>query len=490
MKREMTPPTTTLSDPTLLHIHDRLHQLDNKVLDLRASVLTKDAYVDRRNREDESVRREFESHRIISSRIESVVGKTKADVGQLKTDLSQLKAEILLLRTHVDQLGSKEAFLHSDVSQIQNDVNQLQCDVQRLHTDVCATRTDVSQIQTIVSQLRIDLLTLQRDTSRQFGEVFNRFSMMEARMKQADRTRFNSLAHTIHAPVTPIPVLDDDGLLRWPEYFPRTVWKFWCLKRRNRIHRLVELAEFYQLEGYQYWGRRSHPHDSMFPGDGYMSDSSDSSDLPSDLTLSEAARQYPEACHQALAATLGLIYTKIRKEVGEAPHHHMAVKRAHDDVASLSSGKPKPPKAVRRSNDHSVPSLRQLVTSVPAVDTKSIVSEGLDKLGWNANASEMSDETMSKLKGIVSEEVNALVLQALERGRLRLQPSHMERGRTSPTESAKLSLRSRSNNRDVSATEDMCNGKNTVPTEIISPVSGQEDGRWVVPEQMSTTSSP
>ncbi|QSS58827.1 hypothetical protein I7I51_08256 [Histoplasma capsulatum] len=188
---------------------------------------------------------------------------------------------MLQLRTHVSQLGSKEAYLQSDITQLQSDVNQLQLDVQKLHTDVCATRTDLSQIQTIVSQLRIDLMTLQRETSQNFGLVFSRFSAMESRMKHMERTRFNSLAQTIHAPITPVPLVEDDGSVRWPEYFPRTVWKFWCLKKRNRIHRLVELAGFYELEGYQYWGRMPHAHDSTFATDGNMSDSSDSSDLPS-----------------------------------------------------------------------------------------------------------------------------------------------------------------------------------------------------------------
>jgi archaellum component FlaC len=232
VKREMTPPA--VSDPALLHIHDRLNQLDSKVLDVRTAVLTKDAYVDRRNREDEFIRREFEGQRQLAGRIDSNVGRVKTDVSQLKTDLNQLKMEIIQLRTQVVQLGSKEAFLHTDVNQLQSDVTQLQNDVQELHTDVCGTRTDLSQIQAIVSQLRIDLMTLQRETSQHFGAVFSRFSAMESRMKYMDRIRFNSLAHTIHAPITPVPVVEEDGSVKFPDYFPRTVWKFWCLKKRNR----------------------------------------------------------------------------------------------------------------------------------------------------------------------------------------------------------------------------------------------------------------
>ncbi|KAK2736112.1 hypothetical protein FQN55_001852 [Onygenales sp. PD_40] len=492
VKRESTPPS--VSDPALLHIHDRLHQLDAKVIELRGALFTKEDYVDRRNREDEFIRREFDGQRQVSTRIDLNVGRAKQDISQLKTDLSQLKSEMLQLKTHVGQLVSKETFLQSDITQLQTDVNQLQLDVQKLHTDVCATRTDISQIQAIVSQLRIDMMTFQRETSQNFGAVISRVSAVESRMKHMESVRFNSLAQTAHAPITRVPFLEDDGSIRWPEYFPRTVWKFWCLKKRNRVHRLVELADFYELEGYQYWSRLPHAHDSTFATDGNMSDSSDSSDLPSDLTRAEATRLYPEACHQALAATLGLVYYKIRNEVGEGPQGHViptAHKRMQDEVASISSSsKPKPSKLSRRSNETSPTNLHRIYTG-PALDAKSIVSEELDKLGWNVHASQVSDETMSKLKGIVSDEVNTILLHALERGRIRLKPNSLERVQQSPADSPKLSLRARPQFDESASMQDY--GSNTVPdtvpTEIISPRSVGDDGLWI-PGHMSETPSP
>lgn len=489
VKREMTPPA--VPDPALLLIHDRLNQLDSKVLDLRTTVLTKDTYVDRRNREDEFIRREFEGQRQQTGRIDSHVGRVKVDITQLKTDLNQLKTEIIQLRTQVVQLSSKEALLHTDVNQLQSDVSQLQNDVHQLHADVCGTRTDLSQVQVIVSQLRIELLTLQRDTSQQFGKVFNRFSVMESRMKHMDRIRFNSLAHTIHAPITPVPVVDEeDGSVRFPEYFPRTVWKFWCLKKKTRLERLVYLADFYELEGYQYWGRMPHPIDSMHPGDE-DSDSSESSDHPSDLTRAEAVQQYPEACHQALAATLGLVYYKIRNEVGEGrPPHFVSSghKRVQDDVSSINSaGRSRPEKRSRR-NDISPPTLYRLINP-PSIDSKSMVSEHLDKLGWNVHLSQMSDETMSKIKGIVSEEVSARLLRAIEHGVLKLKDSRFDRSRVSPTESAKLSIRRRPNVDGIAIEdEDMPTAPETIATELLSPCSARDESPCM-PEGMSDDGS-
>ncbi|KKZ68797.1 hypothetical protein EMCG_05610 [[Emmonsia] crescens] len=103
----------------------------------------------------------------------------------------------------------------------------------------------------------------------------------------------------------------------------------------------------------------------------------------------------------------------------------------------------------------------------------------------------MSDDTMSKLKGIGSDEVNSILLHALERGRVRLQLNPLECPRQSPTDSSKLSIRARPNFDDFSAPhdDDMITVANTVPTEILSPRSSSYDGQWI-PGQMSETPSP
>ncbi|KAL1969661.1 hypothetical protein VTN77DRAFT_8214 [Rasamsonia byssochlamydoides] len=456
--REITPPA--VSDPALWHIHDRINQLDARVSELRSTVLTKDGYVDRRNREDQYIRREFEAHRAIAGRIDVNVSLLRTDVDQLKLGLSQLKS-------HLGQLGTGAVFLRSDVDRLQKSVQQVQVNLDTLQSDVCGCHVEISKLHTVVSQIRTDLMTLQHDTSRHLSSVSNRLSLMEARQAQMDRVRFNSLAYTIHAPINPVPKIEDDGTLRYPDYFPPTVWRFWCLKKRSRIHRLVELAEFYELGGYQHWGRMHH--DGMLPDD---SDSSDSSERSSNLTRAEAARLYPEACHQALAATLGLVYYKIRKEVGEGPNSRIyrPPKRLPEEMASTSSApKQKPAKVARRPGDLSPTMLHKLVTGVPSVASKSVVSEEQDRLGWRVSPSEISDETMSKLKGILSDEVNAL-LRAVERGRLHFKPSRSEQLNMSPTESKRDALKAESP--EEAAPEDEIR---TVSTELISPVLAKDE---------------
>jgi len=199
VQRENTPPETELS---LSYLHDRINQLDSSVLELRSTVLTKDGYVDRRNREDEHIRREFEQHRAISHRIDLNVVALRSDVDQLKTAIFQLKSS-------VGQASSEILFLRSDVDRLQKSVDQLHVDLEQMKTEACATRIDISQLRTDYSRLRTD-------------------------SEQSKRVSFNSLAHTISAPINPIPVIADDGALEYPKYFPRTVWKFWCLKKRSR----------------------------------------------------------------------------------------------------------------------------------------------------------------------------------------------------------------------------------------------------------------
>ena len=128
--------TTRDSDLSLSHLDDRVRLL-------QSTVLTKEDYVDRRNRENEHIRRELDTHRATSDRIEH---------------------------------------------------------------NVAALRSDVDQ----------------------------KFHQLKSRMEHSDRVRFNSLAHTAHAPISPVPVIADAGSPEWPKYFPRTVWKFWCLKNRSR----------------------------------------------------------------------------------------------------------------------------------------------------------------------------------------------------------------------------------------------------------------
>ena len=220
----------TIPDPSLSNILDRLNTLDAHVLDLRSAVLTKDGYVDRRNREDRHISREFENHYSISSRIDLNVVALRRDVDQLRSKIFQLNLSvsqsennIVCLRSDVDRLQARVDQLQADLSILKADVSELKMDVSELKTDVYILKGDVSMLKEDVSILKKDVSMLKTDVSS-----------LKEHMKLSERARFNSLMHHLHSPITVVPAVDDDGSVRWPKYFPRTVWRFWCLKKRSR----------------------------------------------------------------------------------------------------------------------------------------------------------------------------------------------------------------------------------------------------------------
>lgn len=230
--------------------------------------------------------------------------------------------------------------------------------------------------------------------------------------------------------------------------------------RKTTVHRLIELADFYQIEGYQYWRRIHHQPDTLFGmgaiDDGESSDSSDSSDSSPTVTRADAVRQYPEAAHQALAATLGLVYTKIRKEVGEGCLPARPPKRNQEEVVSNSSSNKQKSVKIARGPSKLPPSLlHKLVPPEQSSEHKSQTSEDSDKLGWNAN---LGDGTESVAR-VVAQDIRRLlqanedgeplnpmtlraVLQGMEEGLCRAKPSASELQNMSPTERARLSFQS------------------------------------------------
>lgn len=164
-----TPPSD--AELSLFQMNDRMNQLDSRFLELRSLVLTKDGYVDRRNREDEHIRRQFENHRAVSDRIDMNVVSLRSDVTALRSDMTTLRA-----------------------------------DVDRIDSNVAALRFDMDK----------------------------RIGKLEIRLDSRELKHFNYFARAAHAQIRPVPVSAGDGSVVFPKWFPRTIWKFWCLKKRSR----------------------------------------------------------------------------------------------------------------------------------------------------------------------------------------------------------------------------------------------------------------
>ena len=123
-------------------------------------------------------------------------------MSHLKSSVHELQSTALTKDGYVERRSRED-------EHIRRELDAQRAISHRLDLNVGALRSDVAQIN-----LRLD--------------------SMDSRMRYSDRVRFNSLAHTILAPISPVPVIADDGSSEWPKYFPRTVWKFWCLKNKSR----------------------------------------------------------------------------------------------------------------------------------------------------------------------------------------------------------------------------------------------------------------
>ncbi|KAJ5938997.1 hypothetical protein N7466_002131 [Penicillium verhagenii] len=445
--RELTPG----SELSLLYVNERVNQLDSRILELRSNLMTKNGYVEARNREDDHIRREFANQSAVSQRIDLNIVAIRKDIGRLEDRFDKLQSDSTISRINISHL-------QSDVGKLQSDGAAMRADISKLQSDSAATRIDISKLQYDGAAMRADI------------------NAINIRMDLAERIRFNSIVCTIYAPIRPVPIVVN-GALEFPQYFPRSIWRFWCLKKRSRVHRLIELAEFYQLEGYQEW---RHTRTDMFAKDDY---SSDSSDNDYNITRAEAVQLYPEAAHQALAASLGLIYYKIRNEVGEG---HNAVarppKRQREIASASTSTRSKPVKMPRRPSGSDT-FLQQLISGViePHAEAESSVSEHSAVLGWKA-FSDVSEDAKNKLLSMDPNDLNA-VFRAMEQGRLQLQTTRSERLNRSPTESkaGSVSRKAAGSVRSEVAAEP---GAARAPAPIAAPILSE------IPTEVATPTPP
>lgn len=209
------------------------------------------------------------------------------------------------------------------------------------------------------------------------------------------------------------------------------------------------------------------------------------------ITRAEAVRRFPEAAHQALAATLGLVYYKIRRQVEEGPHaiQPRAPKRQAEYAASANSNaKSKPVKIARRPSV--TDSWVQRLVYGPAVsESKSSTSEESAQLGWNPFP-DVSEDAMNKLQSMDPQDINA-ILRGIEQGRLKLKPSASEKARMSPTGSKASYALGRAGAAEQEHAQVPTIPNTIIPTEPFSPVACRSRPATVsdVPETASNPDS-
>ncbi|MCJ1405930.1 hypothetical protein MMC11_009164 [Xylographa trunciseda] len=203
------------------------------------------------------------------------------------------------------------------------------------------------------------------EVDKKFEEVDKRITLRFEHFQKASR---NFLRTRGWEEICPVGSLDSQGEIRIPEYFPRTVKRFWRLKRpsqgkqseddiietlrltRSIVHRLIKLIRFYDVQGYEEWGMDLESHEGYSDSDESSEGSSKSSRLP--VPVEVAVRLNPEIAHRALAAHLGLVYDEIQKFMERAQEYRQTQakegnKRRQDDQASADRKR----RAFKRSPD-------------------------------------------------------------------------------------------------------------------------------------------
>jgi archaellum component FlaC len=218
INRDLTPPV--VPEPGIAYLHDRLSYLESQISDIRSVVLTKDNYVERRNREDQHIRREFEGQ--------------KSALEQIDVDLTALKTEVIQVKNNLATLTHETTFLRKDVDRIEKVVEQLQVETKLLRVDVGECRNDITHLSQKMDSRFDKVNTRFNKLEMRLGGVSIRVESMDFRMKQSEKVRFNSLALQANSPISAVPKIDDDGKVCYPEWFPKTVIRFWGLRKPSR----------------------------------------------------------------------------------------------------------------------------------------------------------------------------------------------------------------------------------------------------------------
>ncbi|KAG8162935.1 hypothetical protein KVR01_007413 [Diaporthe batatas] len=218
--------------------------------------LTLDEYADLRNKQDESLRKEFSS---IRNNIHNVTTNTeilKTDVKTLKTDVETLKTDVETLKTDVKTLKTDVETLKTDVKTLKTDVELLKTDVKTLKTDVELLKTDVKTLKTDVEILKTDVGTLKTDVNELRTEIRELRTEIRENRTEIRNVRTAHMNGSLKNPILPFraPLVYDPISQKIVEpdraLFPRHAREFYALRdpSTDRLRKiLIYLASFYDV---------------------------------------------------------------------------------------------------------------------------------------------------------------------------------------------------------------------------------------------------
>ncbi|PYI01483.1 hypothetical protein BO78DRAFT_378861 [Aspergillus sclerotiicarbonarius CBS 121057] len=265
------------------------------------------------------------------------------------------------------------------------------------------TKEQLQGIRDEIKDLRKENNMRDKETKRkgEFANVYNRFSVVDARLDAMNATLANSKLAYLPQKITPFPMFDDsNNRLPIPECFPSRLATLISLKSKRHWPKLRELLAYYQLEAVTIqviYDQDTVSMDSMdcnFTGSQYKY---------TEQQLQDAIAADPERAISILGSHLGIDPVVLRKRSSSHDFSQMLQqlgKRArHDNYGELfpnttreQNGAQETPSKKPCVNRMS-PKLPEPAITPPIFDWDVYYEAHASTLGWEPDASKFRRDT-------------------------------------------------------------------------------------------------
>jgi hypothetical protein len=254
--------------------------------------------------------------------------------------------------------------------------------------------------RSLIETVRNDVVQLTEEV----GEI-------KARLHRIDAQRHNLSRRLPHHSLASVGAYRPDTGFHTPLHFPRSIKEFWNLQFQAQsmssrdiyyidnllipyIERdLVYLIRFYDIQGYEYWGR-DEDYSSESDTDNRSSDRSNSSQQH--VSLEEAVRKYPLDALNELASCFGLVFSDIHDFYQRAAQYRQRPQRGGTKRGTDMVGMSEDRKRTRVSKPQSLSDIPDLPIRSPIAQSES--SGG--QLLWDVQSNERRKaDLMAKMQG-------------------------------------------------------------------------------------------
>ncbi|KAF7854765.1 hypothetical protein EAF04_010333 [Stromatinia cepivora] len=245
---------------------------------MESRFVTIEHYVERRNREDMHIKNEFVAQR---SLIESVRDGLQEEIRDVREEMRK------------------------EFRDVREEIRDVREEMRKEFRDVR-------------EEMRKEFRDVREEMRKEFRDVREEISEIKVAWSQLNARRHNGLRKLPYHVLASLPTYHPDIGLQVPRYFPRLVKDFWNLQFPQHEQNLLYLVQFYDIQGYEYWGG-----DEDYFSQTELSDERDflSNDSSPDISIEEAVRNHPLAALKDLATMIGLEFQELSEYYRRVDQH-------------------------------------------------------------------------------------------------------------------------------------------------------------------------